>query len=279
MRIRWACVCVCAHYVPCCPLTSTLNCLWVGLSHSQPPLSIADIQSTLTSFLPSSVSSLSSFLSLSAPLSPQITAVFTRALRDLPTRPRVRSHSPHQAKKNPPKSYQASCLLTHWLPVCGCDVPVCVCVGACCVSHAAYRNSLSTKSSFPPSLTLSCLILCIVSPCFLGVECHWSPCKPILLIPPHPPSFLPLANLHMHSQAYIVLPATVKSQWFSADHLLFLWRNINTRSCPMWTLDGGDRTITVLQHTYRCLTIQTCSISVTPCSIRLAFRHRQQQGK
>lgn len=32
---------------------------------------------------------------------PQITAVFTRALRDLPTRPRVRSHLPHQTKKNP----------------------------------------------------------------------------------------------------------------------------------------------------------------------------------
>lgn len=54
----------------------------------------------------------------------------------------------------------------------------------------------------------------------------------------------------------------------------------------MWTLDGRGRTITVLQHTYRCLTIQTCSISVTPCSLCLFFqthtnaiRHRQQQGK
>lgn len=78
---------------------------------------------------------------------PQITAVFTRALRDLPTRPRVRSHSPRRAKKNPLKSYRAGCLLTHWLPMCV-DVVFCVHIGGCCVSQAIYRNfSLSTKSS------------------------------------------------------------------------------------------------------------------------------------
>lgn len=126
-----------------------------GLSHSQPPLSITDIQSTLTSFLPSSVSSLSSFLSLSAPLSPQITAVFTRALRDLPTRPRVRSHSPHQAKKNPPKSYQASCLLTHWLPVCGCDVPVCVCVCRCMLRQPCSLPQFFEHKILIPSFTHS----------------------------------------------------------------------------------------------------------------------------
>lgn len=55
----------------------------------------------------------------------------------------------------------------------------------------------------------------------------------------------------------------------------------------MWTLDGRDRTITVLQHTHRCLTMQTCSISAAPCSLGLSLTHtnanairlRQQQGK
>lgn len=63
-------------------------------------------------FLPFFFRFLPPFLSLPPP---QITAVFTRALRDLPTRPRVRSHSPHRAKKTLPKSYRASRLLTHCL--------------------------------------------------------------------------------------------------------------------------------------------------------------------
>lgn len=76
--------------------------------HPQHPI----LPPSLTHFLPSFISFLPSppCLPFSPLPPPQITAVFTRALRDLPTRPRVRSHSPHQAKKNPPKSYQASCL-------------------------------------------------------------------------------------------------------------------------------------------------------------------------
>lgn len=43
--------------------------------------------------------------------------------------------------------------------------------------------------------------------------------------------------------------------------------DINTRSCPVWTLDGRDRTITVLQHAHRCLTMQTSSISYSLLSL------------
>lgn len=57
------------------------------------------------------VSLLLSLLVSPLPL-PQITAVFTRALADLPTRPRKRPHSPRQGKiKTQHKSYQASACL------------------------------------------------------------------------------------------------------------------------------------------------------------------------
>lgn len=49
----------------------------------------------------------------------------------------------------------------------------------------------------------------------------------------------------------------------------FPWWDMDTRSWSMWTLHGRDRTITALQHAHSCLTIQTCSISVTPCSLSL----------
>lgn len=108
-------------------------------SHPQQPVRFSSPQSTtyihcwppiLSHFLPSFFYFLPLPRCLPVPLPPpQITAVFTRALRDLPTRPRVRSHSPRRAKKNPLKSYQASCLLTHWLPMCVCvDVIFCVCM-------------------------------------------------------------------------------------------------------------------------------------------------------
>lgn len=52
--------------------------------------------------------------------------------------------------------------------------------------------------------------------------------------------------------------------------LTFPWWDINTRSYSMWTLDGRDWTIIALQHTH---TKQTCSISITPCSLWLFLTH------
>lgn len=84
------------------------ECAFCAPAHSHPTAihpSIPDTSSTLpspavlqSSFLPSY---LSIYLLSSPTAPPQITAVFTGALRDLPTRPRVRSHPPHQAKKKP----------------------------------------------------------------------------------------------------------------------------------------------------------------------------------
>ena len=91
---------------------------------------------------------------------PQITAVFTRALRDLPTRPRVRSDSPHRAKKNPPKSYRASCLLTHWMPPCVDNVVFCVRVGACLrQTHSLQQFFSSHKIPLVSSSSLSIVSL------------------------------------------------------------------------------------------------------------------------
>lgn len=142
---------MCADCVPCCPLASTPN--WCRMDYPtanylHPSLTSRPPSLPFVSFLPSFLS-LPAFLFPSPP--PQITAVFTRALRDLPTRPRVRSHSPRRAKKNPPKSYQASCLLTHWLPECV-DNVFCVRVGACCVSRRPTAILLLAQNPLVPLL-------------------------------------------------------------------------------------------------------------------------------
>lgn len=153
------------------------------VAHSHPPPTAcrlvyhtADhVYASLTSHphsLPSFLCFLSSLLPPPTPF-PQITAVFTRALRDLPTRPRVRSHSPRQAKKNPPKSYQASCLLTHW-----CVDVMFVCAWRCMLHQPGGRLQFVQHKIL---LLLPSLTLTLISPCFLDVECHWSPCKTTLL--------------------------------------------------------------------------------------------------
>lgn len=125
----------------------------------------------ITHFLPSCFFGfLPSFLpSLSPPPPPQITAVFTRALGDLPTRPCKRSDLPYWAfkkkkgqtkkKEAPPKSYWARCLLTHWPP--GVDVVVFVrrCILRQQVKTAYCNTSISTKFSN----SFLCSVYCISS--------------------------------------------------------------------------------------------------------------------
>lgn len=165
---------VTAYCACCCPLASIPKGLWTKLYHSQLPTFIYSPRQhhPLPSFLFFLVSFLLSFLpSLSPPPPPQITAVFTRALGDLPTRPCKRSDLPYWAfkkkkkkgqtkkKEAPPKSYWARCLLTHWPP--GVDVVVFVrrCILRQQVKTAYCNTSISTKFSN----SFLCSVYCISS--------------------------------------------------------------------------------------------------------------------
>lgn len=61
--------------------------------------------------------------------------------------------------------------------------------------------------------------------------------------------------------AYIVLTATVKSQQFPAEPLLFFSGTLIPEAALCGHLDGRNRTIRTLKQTNKWFTIQTCSIS------------------
>lgn len=139
--------------VSCCRLASQTACR-LDYPIANPTSSIHPCYPIHTHFLLSFFCFLPSSPSLHSPSSDYCSVY--QSFERLTTRPRVRSHSPHQAKKKPIQILPGK-LPAHALSACvwmRCPY-VHVGVGACCVSQAAYRNSLCTKIlSFPPSLAI-----------------------------------------------------------------------------------------------------------------------------
>lgn len=155
---------------------------------------------------------------------PQITAVFTRALGDLPTRPRKRSHLPYQVlkkkekrtdkkkKPHPNPTGQVACSCTGRLVW----TLLCLCVGASCVSKSRQTTAIlllapnSLIHSFvqsiasPPLSHFISLPWCGVSPSFLQdytVENFL-----LLLLLPWPAFFSPGKNTDMHRPTLYSMP-------------------------------------------------------------------------
>lgn len=148
----------------------------------------------------------------------QITAVFTRALRDLPSRLRMRPHSGRQ--KNSPKSYRASCLLMQRPP----SVAI---LFLCACRHMAHRQSsffqsfLEENLKFQPPIHLpqshfisAWFVLLLQSVTELHAQLCRSKSSSALAI------FFSEAN--KYTKADTVLPASAKSPQLCAEPLLFL---------------------------------------------------------
>lgn len=177
-----------------------------------------------TSFLPVFlVSFLLSFLpSLSPPPPPQITAVFTRALGDLPTRPCKRSDLPYWAFKKKKKKDRQKKKKPHPNPT-GQDACsrtgllvwtlLCLCVGASCVSKSRQPTAIlllapnSPIHSFvqsiasPPQSHFISLPWCGVSPSFLQDYTVEN-----LLLLSWPAFFSPGKNTHTHRPTLYSMP-------------------------------------------------------------------------